>query len=1227
MKTGGNAGWPRPLGPAAALFASYFLLAVLGLRWGTVRGVASPMFPAAGVALAGLLLGGQRLWPAVFAGTMAAFFLEAPSLPLWGKAALASGNTLAALGGAWALRRARLRPALTRLNDVLLVSAAALGSSAVSATARTFALAGAFDQGFRQALVTWLNGWAGDVTGVIVVAPLVLSWARGEPVGRDWGRWLHLALSTAAAWALAWLSFGPETSRMVRPWLAFAALTWAALTWGVRGATAAMLPVAAVATQATTAGHGPFGTPAALQFELLQQFIGATAVTTLVLAVVADERRNSEALHKNEERLRRACRAGRIGLLEFNIDSGAAAWTPEAWALFVGGRPGRGPVDYARWVACIHPEDRAAVVRTADQAIKQARSRLSEAHYQDEYRVLHADGTVLWLASTGAFERAGDELVMLGVVRDITERKRAEEALRESEAQLRLALKGARAGVWDVALEPRTIYWSDEFRVLYGIAEGEAPNDERWQRCVHPDDLPRMLETIRGALESRTEGWQEEFRVLHPRRGERWILDLARIRRDAAGRAIGVGGIDVDVTDRKRAEAALRENEARLRLALRAGQTGVWDWDLVTGRVVWSDEVCGIFGIQPGTFEGTLEAFERRIYPDDRARVRAEAEAAVNGRAGYAIEFRIVRPDGQIRWVTDLGTIKRDEAGQPHSMIGMVTDITEKRAAADAIRESEERFRNIADNSPVMIWVTRPDTCCTYLNKVWSDFTGQAQAAGLGFGWLDMLHPEDVERSASSFRAASARREPFRLDYRLRRRDGQYRWCIDAAAPRFSPSGEFLGYVGSVIDITDRKQAEEERARLLEVEQAARSEAERANRMKDEFLSTVSHELRTPLTAILGWSHLLRRRVSREDEDLCKGLAVIDRNARAQAQLIEDLLDMGRITSGKIRLDVQPLDLHDVVGAAISSVAPSAEAKGIRLVKISSPAVGVTRGDPSRLQQVAWNLLSNAIKFTPEGGSVQVEVSRAGDHVEITVSDTGEGIAPEFLPYVFERFRQADASTTRRHGGLGLGLAIVKHLVELHGGTVRATSAGVGKGTTFTVELPLGVAHAPADDAADGRELNTRASGDNLCELSDLSGISVLFVDDAPDTRDMVRTFVEERKARVRLAGSGEEALRLLELERPDVLVSDIGMRGMDGYELIRRVRALPQERGGDVPAVALTAYAGNEDRTKALLAGFQTHLAKPIQPTELMAVIGVLAARGARKGRPQAGNGGPPLA
>jgi CheY-like chemotaxis protein len=300
-----------------------------------------------------------------------------------------------------------------------------------------------------------------------------------------------------------------------------------------------------------------------------------------------------------------------------------------------------------------------------------------------------------------------------------------------------------------------------------------------------------------------------------------------------------------------------------------------------------------------------------------------------------------------------------------------------------------------------------------------------------------------------------------------------------------------------------------------------------------------------------------------------------------------------------------PVDLHDVVNAAVATVTPSAEAKGIRLEKIASPTAGEVRGDPNRLQQVVWNLLSNAIKFTPKGGKVQLVLSPMGDHVEIAVSDTGQGIDPAFLPYVFDRFRQADGSIKRQHGGLGLGLAIVKNLVELHGGDVRATSAGEGKGATFIVELPLDVAQARAERG--GSDEVVAADG------SDLGGLSVLFVDDTLDTREIVKRVLEECKARVRTAGSGEEALALLAEERPDILVSDIGIPGMDGYELIRRVRALPAERGGDVPAVALTALARAEDRTRALLAGFQTHLAKPVQPTELMAAIGSLVSRAAR--------------
>ena len=406
----------------------------------------------------------------------------------------------------------------------------------------------------------------------------------------------------------------------------------------------------------------------------------------------------------------------------------------------------------------------------------------------------------------------------------------------------------------------------------------------------------------------------------------------------------------------------------------------------------------------------------------------------------------------------------------------------------------------------------------------------------------------------------------------------------------------------------DVKRAAQEREYLLGAERAARAEAERASVMKDEFLATLSHELRTPLNAILGWAQILRTR-KREGDELLNGLAVIERNARVQTQLIEDLLDMSRIISGKLRLDVQQVDVVDVLKAAIASVRHSVDAKEIQLeVALGSAAVPV-RGDPNRLQQCFWNLLSNAIKFTPKGGWIRVSLDRSKDYLEVCVADSGQGIKPEFLPHVFERFRQADGSTTRRHGGLGLGLSIVKHLVELHGGSIHATSAGEGQGATFCIELPVMVVRAP--EPPPSRD-NPRRVEETTVDMDhpSLDGITVLVIDDEPDARDLLQRILEECGARVLLAGSVAEGIEVVRRERPDMLVSDIGMPGEDGYELIRKVRALKPDEGGRTPAAALTAFARAEDRTRALRAGYQTHVAKPIEPTELTAVVASLATK-----------------
>ncbi|HYP52105.1 MAG TPA: ATP-binding protein [Pyrinomonadaceae bacterium] len=399
-----------------------------------------------------------------------------------------------------------------------------------------------------------------------------------------------------------------------------------------------------------------------------------------------------------------------------------------------------------------------------------------------------------------------------------------------------------------------------------------------------------------------------------------------------------------------------------------------------------------------------------------------------------------------------------------------------------------------------------------------------------------------------------------------------------------------------------------EREQLLAREQAARADAEAANRIKDEFLANVSHELRTPLTAILGWTHMLRTG-QLDGEAAVRGLATVERNARAQAQIVEDLLDVSRIISGNLYLDVRPANPSDFIEAAVEAVRPAAEARGVRLQKVIDTSVSAVACDPARMQQVVWNLLSNAIKFTPRGGRVRVKREGSGSHVRITISDDGDGIRSDFLPFVFDRFRQADMSSTRLHGGLGLGLSIVKHLVELHGGTVTAESEGAGAGSTFTVTLPLVSTPEEACEAACA-DATTDAGVPSFDALERLDGVRVLVVEDEPDTRELLKVMLEQCGAQVTTAPSAAEAFALLEESPPDVLVSDIGLPGEDGYEFIGKVRALPAERGGRVPAIALTAYARSEDRLQALRAGFQMHVSKPVELAELVTVAASLVRR-----------------
>ena len=533
-------------------------------------------------------------------------------------------------------------------------------------------------------------------------------------------------------------------------------------------------------------------------------------------------------------------------------------------------------------------------------------------------------------------------------------------------------------------------------------------------------------------------------------------------------------------------------------------------------------------------------------------------------------------------------------------------------AGAAALRASEERLQQAVAIAGLGTFEVDVTTDCGTVNEPGRAIYGWASGEPITFARIQsQFHPADYDRVMKIVRAAH---EPsganaFDVEHRIIRSDGAERWIRVRGQVLFDTIGgrrQPVRALGTFLDITDRKHAEHRREALLEAERSARENAERLGRLKDEFLATVSHELRTPLNAILGWSQLLERR-GINIEDTRRAIETIGRNARAQAVLIDDLLDMNRIVSGKIRLEMHTVDLALAVSTAVESVQPTARAKGVRIHETDLAEAPTIVGDAARIQQVLWNLLSNALKFTPAGGEIELTLRQDGGNAVIEVRDTGAGIAPEFLPYIFEPFRQQDASTTRRHGGVGLGLSIVKQLVDLHGGSVTAFSEGPGRGARFVVSLPL------ERDAHPARRRNTAPPvgaqpGTAIGDTIRLTGLKVLIVDDEPDAQQVLGRILQDAGATVFAADSAEAALAQLERRTPDILISDIGMPLVDGYELIARVRASETGRIARIPAIALSAYARPDDRQRALQAGYQAHIAKPVNITSFLATLAGIA-------------------
>jgi PAS domain S-box-containing protein len=609
-------------------------------------------------------------------------------------------------------------------------------------------------------------------------------------------------------------------------------------------------------------------------------------------------------------------------------------------------------------------------------------------------------------------------------------------------------------------------------------------------------------------------------------------------------------------------------------------------------------------------------------------------------RAGERIEHYEtirVRKDGQHIHISLTVSPIRGPNGQIVGASKIARDITEQKQARKALDEALSRLKLALDAARLGDWSWDVETDLVDMSETAANIFGIPPGPQLSWGAMsELLHEDDRPMAKDAVDEALANHTDYDVEYRVLRDGASNVWVSSKGRGIYDGDGTMVGMLGFVQDISTRKATEEtlrhqaealrtlnERVTgLYETATKARAQAEKAavenerlyrqaeesSRLKEEFLATISHELRTPLSAILGWARMLRLG-QLSPENSAKALDTIERNARAQAQLVDDLLDVSRIITGKLRMDVRPSDPNSFIDAAVEAVKPAAEAKGVRIQKVVDTGPISIPGDPVRLQQVVWNLLSNAIKFTPRGGRVQIRSERVNSHLEIVVSDTGQGISSDFLPHVFDRFRQADQKTSRQHGGMGLGLAIVRHLVEMHGGTVSANSDGEGKGATFTVMLPISPVYQ-----VDSSGSRVHPGARDLLPPNDitdrLDNLRILVVDDEADTRELLRQGLEYCGATVSVAGSAGEAVEALMAKTPDILISDIGMPGVDGYDLIRQIRRLPATSGGKVPAIALTAYTRTEDRLQALRAGYDMHVPKPVELAELVAVAASVVRR-----------------
>src|ERR1700754_710067 len=1203
----------------------YFAAAKVGLAFASLNQSVSPVWPPSGIAIAAVILFGLRVWPGILLGALLANYLT----PVTGitAEAVAIGNTAEALATAVFLHYIGFDKSFARAKDVFKFVLAVLVCTIISATIGNLTLYFVGSAPSDQFAQLWLTWWLGDVSGAVVIAPMLVAWSHTTEA---WSKWRMVeTLSLVALLSLsAMVTFSKGSPVPIRYYpltrLIIPFLLWAAFRLGTRGVTLGIFAQSAFAVWGTVQGFGPFiGGGPNPSLLVLQLFIVSNAITFLALASVIEERRVAQATRlENEQRLQ-----GNLAITQILAESPKLGEATRRILSTVG--------ETLNWEAgaiwVLDKESNVLKLREfwhaphvkVDQFESASRSQEFERGVGLRGRVWSLS-TPVWIADVARdknFPRApfalvdglrsafgfpivsGDELLgvgeffsreirkpdeaLLAMFRSVgnqigqfIKRQRAEESLRAKEAEL--------AQITDTTPIMLTRCSSDLKFVFVNRAYAamlQKNPDEIVGRSIAEIVGKEGLENLRPYLERVLKGEIVEYedQVNFEGIGKRYLRATYRPERNRLGNVVGWLASIFDITDRKNAEQAVRDREREL-TEFFENATEPIHWMAEDGTILRANEAeLRMMGYELEEYVGhNLIDFHVEPAHFNEIKFRLTAgETLENFRA------KMRHKTGAILDVSISSSVYFDNGKFVHTRC-FTRDITEQLRAERAIRQLAAIVESTED---AIIGMDLAGTITSWNAGAEQLYKYTAEEV-VGRNVSILMPPERLDEETKILSKLERGEAIDHYETQRLSKDGNRIDVSLTISPIRDEAGIVVGASKIARDISDRKRLDEYRESLLKREHAARAEAEIANRVKDEFLATLSHELRTPLNAIVGWAAMLRKKTL-NPEEATRAIEVIDRNAKVQTRLIDSVLDVSRIVSGKFQIDRKALNLVDVLDAAIDSIRPTADQKEIKIVRIASPHSRPVSGDANRLQQVFWNLLSNSVKFSPNGTQITVHV-RYTDSAEVIVKDEGSGIDPAFLPHVFDRFRQADSSTTRRFGGLGLGLAIVRHLVELHGGWVKAESPGIDQGSVFTIYLPLLSGHADGNGLVAKKVEKTRS--DRV-----LQDVKALVVDDESDARELLCKRLSSHGAQVKVVESAKAAFDVLQHWQPEVLLSDISMPETDGYSFIFQLRS---RYDGVIPAIALTANARLEDRDRALAAGYQSHLAKPIDESQLISAM-----------------------